>query len=344
VDMREQDHQVHLQFAENVLWLLHSKVGATELDGLRGRYFNLLFKRDLVREQRVRISKLQTLLNKHYSAELLEALHCSFGRRSHWLSRLVQTSRSAHHPIHHLLVMQSLGCSPEVFFNAPAKFQPSTKPFTKGMPSRQTRRGKEKEAPSVTAEKQATYREQWKRTVEENPGSSRNTIRYKIPTAYNWLMRRDKQWLEQNSPAKLKHLGPPALIDWAKRDAKLAAEVRTIYERLINAPGRPIRVSRTAIAREMRQVAAIFKSADKLPLTNKALDELGESIESYAIRRVRWATECFRRENVRANYWQLLTKAAVGYDIAKRPAVKAAFDAAVASLDPINESVRAAAV
>ena len=86
-------------------------------------------------------------------------------------------------------------------------------------------------------------------------------------------------------------------------------------------------------------VGAVYKSADKLPLTNKALDEQAESVEDYAIRRIRWAAECFRKENVRANKWQLLIRAAVSYKIAAVPEVNTAFDDAIASLDPINEPV-----
>lgn len=189
--------------------------------------------------------------------------------------------------------------------------------------------------------KQATYHSQWERAVEENPGASRGTIANKIRTAYGWLIKYDREWFEKNAPARLKSPGPPPLNDWDKRDIEMAAEARTAYERLMNASGRAIRASRTAIAREMGQLGAVYKSANKLPLTNKALDELGESVEAYAIRRIWWAAERFREENVRANHWKLLTRAAVNNCIAKMPEIKAAFQAAVASLDPLNEPVPA---
>ena len=341
VDPHNRDDRARLLIAQDVLWLMHSRVAAAELDSIRGRYFNLLTDRGLMSGRKVRKPELEVRFKEYYSPELLEALSCGLERHNHWLKRLWQDRRSTHPPLHHLLLMQCLGCSPEDFFNTPAEFPIAGQPLPQEKTARRTGCGKEAESPEVRAAKQAGYREQWKRAVKENPRIGRMSIKDKVPMAYNWLLKHDREWFEQNSPARLAPPGPPTLVDWGSRDAEFAAEVSSTYERLVSAPGRPIRASRTAIAREIGQLGAVYKSADKLPLTNKALDEYAESVEAYATRRVWWAAECFRRENVRANKWQLLTRAAVSYKIAAVPEVSAAFAAAVASLDPINEPVPA---
>jgi hypothetical protein len=341
LDTEIADHRAFLRIAEDVSWLMRERVGPTELIILRRRYLSLLFDRGLMAGKRkVRSSELQVLFNEYYSSKLLETLHCSLERRFHWLRRLVQTSRGAHHPVHHLLLIQFLGCSAEMFFQMSTQIKIASRALSEKIIGQQSRCHKVKELSAEEREaKQATYRKQWQQTVEENPGAGRDTIANKIRTAYSWLIAYDREWFEEHAPARLKSPGPPPLNDWDKRDIEMAAEARTAYERLMSASGRPIRASRTAIAREMGQLGAVYKSADKLPLTNKALDELGESVEAYAIRRIWWAAERFREENVHANYWKLLTKAAVNYSVAKMPKVKAAFQAAVASLDPLNEPV-----
>lgn len=341
VDKRNRNHQALLKVAEDASWLMRSRTGATGLNDLRNRYLNLLFNRELIKGQsRVRSRELLSRFKEYFSAELLETLHCNLERSYNWLSRLIQTSRGTHHPIHHLLLMQFLGCSAEEFFRMLGREITSRTSSNESQVPKK-REGRVKDSPAVKATKLETYRSQWLQAVKENPGVSRSTIRSKIPAVYGWLNKHDKEWLEGYAPARQVPSGPAPLIDWVKRDTEIAAEVKVAYNRLVNAPGRPVRASRTAIAREVRQLGAVYKSGGKLPLTNKALDELAESVEHYAIRRIWWAVERFRQENVRANYWRLLTRAAVSYKIATAPEVKAAFYAAVASLDPINESVPA---
>ena len=87
-------------------------------------------------------------------------------------------------------------------------------------------------------------------------------------------------------------------IDWGARDIELAVAVRRSAARLMNAPGRPVWISADAIGRDTGKRHRALSRDDRLPLTNQALIEVIESREDWAIRRIRWAVECYRQEGV----------------------------------------------
>ena len=113
-------------------------------------------------------------------------------------------------------------------------------------------------------------------------------------------------------------------VNWSERDEKYTADVRETAGKILNAPGRPVRLSRTGIAKELGILAVVFKHAEKLPKTNIALNKVSESIPAFAIRRIRWAAECYRKEQVPATRWKLQIRAAVGHEVAQDPTVEAA--------------------
>lgn len=193
--------------------------------------------------------------------------------------------------------------------------------------------GRPKESPAGTAAKRAEYRRQWRQAVRNNPSASRSDIRKRVPTAYNWLILRDKQWLEGHSPKPRRPEGPPAIVDWQKRDDELAAKVKETAGVLKNTDGRPARASRAAIMRALKVQALVTKNTTQLPLAVEALKEMAESIEDYAVRRVQWAAKCFLQEGTRAGRWQLIGRATFSHSVAALPKVSDALDAAVEMLE-----------
>lgn len=76
----------------------------------------------------------------------------------------------------------------------------------------------------VNSELLETYRNQWLETIRENPGTGRYELGKRAGRAYYWLLARDREWFEANSPPRIKSPGPPKLTDWEKRDAELVVE------------------------------------------------------------------------------------------------------------------------
>jgi hypothetical protein len=149
-------------------------------------------------------------------------------------------------------------------------------------------------------------------------------------------VKHDKEWLDKNSPARLGSSGTRPRIDWSERDKNFSEAVRETAGKIINAPGRPVWASRTGIASDLRILAVVNKHSSKLPLTNKALGEVSESIESFAARRVRWAADRCRQEKVKADKWILLKRGAVSYKIADKAEVKTVIEECVQMLGEMN--------
>jgi hypothetical protein len=74
-------------------------------------------------------------------------------------------------------------------------------------------------------------------------------------------------------------------------------------------------------------MALLQQHLDKLPLTAVALDEVVETREEFAVRRVRYIGETFPQEYIYATRWRLIRQAGVARLVAD-PRVKAAIDAA----------------
>lgn len=180
------------------------------------------------------------------------------------------------------------------------------------------------------------YRKQWLQVLKNNPEASRTELRGKAPTAYNWLIKYDKEWFNSNSPERLMPSGPQPITDWPKYDAETAVIVKEVAARLTKTDSRPVRVSKTALARELGILALVYKRPGLLPLTIKALKESAETHVGYAIQRIEWARECFEKEKKYAKYWDLVARAALRHSTAAIPEVKTAIEEALLSLNPLK--------
>jgi Tn7-like transposition protein D len=180
-------------------------------------------------------------------------------------------------------------------------------------------------------DKRRIYREQWLNALEENPQIDLPTLKAKLSTAYNWLRRNDNSWLSARTPRCPRNLNN-FKADWEARDIELSAAVRRSAARLMNAPGRPVRVSARAIGIDMGRPCLVLIHDARLPLTNRALKEVAESSEAWAIRRIQWAVDCYRREGVCATRTDVLMRARVSAQFKTVPSILAAAEEGVRSL------------
>jgi hypothetical protein len=98
-----------------------------------------------------------------------------------------------------------------------------------------------------------------------------------------------------------------------------------------------VKLTKTAIASDLGQLRLIEQQKDKLPRTTHALKDLAETREEFAIRRIQWASKCFREENVYPKRWQLLRQAGIRPDLAEVPQVKEAIAQALKAFEPLGE-------
>jgi len=108
---------------------------------------------------------------------------------------------------------------------------------------------------------------------------------------YAWLYRHHRRWLSEYTANQSAHRVPStnSAEMFAALDVRLAGEVRQCAKALLALPGKPVRISRTRIGRELHVLSRFEKQLCKLPLCAAALDKVCESIEAFHDRRLRWA-------------------------------------------------------
>ena len=136
-------------------------------------------------------------------------------------------------------------------------------------------------------------------------------LRNALPKVYGWLNQHDRNWLKKNRPKLIKRQIVKFSVDWKRRDSEYNALVKQAANRIRTANRRPVRITKTAIGKDLGVVSMFQKHIDKLPLTKRTLTSVIESSADFSSRRVLWAANCYLQEGVLAQQWQLILRANV---------------------------------
>lgn len=108
---------------------------------------------------------------------------------------------------------------------------------------------------------------------------------------YAWLYRCDRVWLAdcvaKHGNAHGGRADSAGVL--ANLDPKLAEQIKCCAQRLRAGFGKPVRISRTRIGRELNALSRFEKQLAKLPLCARALEQECESAEQFHRRRLQWA-------------------------------------------------------
>lgn len=138
------------------------------------------------------------------------------------------------------------------------------------------------------------------------PHWGRKQIRQAYPASYMWLYRHDRQRLEIYLGGVQKPKTPrKRRIDWEERDRHLSEKVREAARRLLDLPGKPVRLTRSVLARAAGCLAVIEKNPERLSYTRELLGTLCESDEKFRLRRVHWAARTLRKQGKVVSAWRI---------------------------------------
>jgi len=154
--------------------------------------------------------------------------------------------------------------------------------------------------------KRLRCRSKWLSAMKQGRKITLKALRGKLPREYAWLLQYDSEWLDGHKPCPQRRNLPASSVDWKRRDAEYAAAVRAEASRLREVPGRPVRVTRTAIGRALGAVTLLRQKIHKMPLTAQVLSNVVETREQYAVRRVCRAADLYWSEGVLPREWQLV--------------------------------------
>jgi hypothetical protein len=180
-----------------------------------------------------------------------------------------------------------------------------------------------------------SYRREWLTARQGYPDAGRTALKNQFQRVYAWLRQNDRDWLESHLPPRMTRTSPPAQVDWESRDIELVDAVQLVAQNLRDKPGKPMRLTVAAIARELGQLALIQKHVDKLPSTAAALIKLVETREAFALRRIQWAVGCYREEGICPRKWQFVRRAGLRPEIASLTSIQKAIDQALQTLNPL---------
>ncbi|MEB3103976.1 TnsD family transposase [Ferviditalea candida] len=160
------------------------------------------------------------------------------------------------------------------------------------------------------SEQRATDCMNWLQLQEEHPELSKTELRKLNPGLYARLYRNDRSWLEQNSPAS-KIVTLNQRVDWSQRDKDILQRVQTAVDKIMNAAGKPRRLTMSKIGALSGAKALLEKHLDRLPETKAYLNLVTETEEQFRIRKINWAIKELGRDGVELSVWRVLRKASI---------------------------------
>jgi hypothetical protein len=183
-----------------------------------------------------------------------------------------------------------------------------------------------------TQEQFAANRSRWSTFVS---GASRTTIgnlRDDLASLHRWLYRYDRDWLTCNI-GFCDGFGPnDSAVYWALRDTDLSRRVADAASTLFQAPGKPVRVTQSAIFRLLEHSEHLYTNRDKLPATVRSISAVVESEEEFAHRLLRQTVTESASARVPLVRWRL--KCAIGYGRLKKfPSVRLELESILAEDD-----------
>jgi hypothetical protein len=171
-----------------------------------------------------------------------------------------------------------------------------------------------------------SHRRAWTELRRGRPAAGTKELRSHAPALYAWLYRNDRKWLTENRPPRKRPPSAPSHVDWAKRDEALAGQIATIAAQIKNRPGRPRRVTVTAIGRALGKQSLFEAALAKLILTRSVIRGVLESGVDFAVRRVHMAAAKLRQTEGEFPRWKLVCAGGVYHRLERLPQVKAALD------------------
>lgn len=155
-------------------------------------------------------------------------------------------------------------------------------------------------------DKQDKIRERWLNLMNENQDLSQIELKRLDEGLYNWLMKRDREWLYDNMPDIKDNYKP---IDWNQRDEELLPKVKDIVRKMNE--GKPERILWTTIGGRLGINGWFSKNKEKLPKIKAYLDNIEETLQDFHIRKIKWAIDELEKEGISITKWKIIEKSGV---------------------------------
>lgn len=184
--------------------------------------------------------------------------------------------------------------------------------------------------------RQQQCRNQWLKLQKTYYSETKTQLRKRCPEIYMWLYRHDRQWLDIHSPACKRPKPEQDKVDWQTRDDTIAAAIAAAYDAILAEQTKPVRITKTLLARKAAYLAMIEKHATSIPKAMAMLVSRIETRQEYALRKIAWLMKCYQDERTIPKLWQFQRRLSIRPDLLEMQVVRDAVTRALDSLESIH--------
>lgn len=136
----------------------------------------------------------------------------------------------------------------------------------------------------------AKHRASVEQHLAKYSNTTRTSIRRGCPSAANWLLKYDRNWLfaripkVEREPTSSQPIVPD---DWTVKDEKAVQKIKTAVDSIL-AEDRPVQLTANRILAVAKIVSWFHYNKHRLPKTAAAISESSETLVHYHERKVRW--------------------------------------------------------
>ena len=218
-----------------------------------------------------------------------------------WLTHIFRKHRKSFHPLCHLMVWQTFNVNDPIS---------TLGHICNLLPIRQKPTSSSEYLPPTNQIK--AHRKAWTLVRKQNPHVGVKWLRYKAhaDAIYSWLYRNDREWLQNNSPARVKAPLLNRRVNWKKRDQLLLNKLRILN---IEQPSDKLKIrkSKAWYIKNSTDPSILDKHLDKLPLCKNFIDTHSESVEEFQRRRILASINYFLAEHSDPPTWKIVRRAGI---------------------------------
>lgn len=186
------------------------------------------------------------------------------------------------------------------------------------------------------AKERSWYETQWLALVDANPEASTAVLRKRLPGVHWWLNTHNKEWLMAHLPPSRERRKPnfwlterESIFQDTMWDEKLASKVRACAQKIIDNPDYPKKVTARKIGLNVLELKRVQRY--QAPATRLALQEVVESPEIFAMRRIQWFVHKCQKERICPKRKEFIRSTSIEH-VLRSPIVLHAFDEAMTVL------------
>ncbi|MED0658226.1 TnsD family Tn7-like transposition protein [Anoxybacillus ayderensis] len=279
------------------------------------REFIISFYLDQLREKglaskngTIYMRKLQDAFLDFYSTDYLELMQSTIEREkmSNWLRLFVRYRGKNRSPVRHLLFLQFLDLDVSDLY------------LCQEVIGKRTKRKSKKQPISLILLEQK--RKQWLEIIGKHPHATRSELKKIGKGLYTWLYTHDKEWHDRVTPKKVSVSARQRMINWQEKDEQWLQLAQEAVQQLLRQEGKPIRITPSSIRRQLGAKGSFLNK--KLVKTNAFLKEITEDIESFRIRKIKWAIKELMNKNKKITPYKVQLYAGFGGKSTLRPLIE----------------------